>query len=214
MAEAHAVEARQVRRRFGRRDDVVRGHGQMDVLELDALQLRAELLELGERGANCRGIVGIEARVEEALGHADRDAVPRLVDELRVARHRLVERRRVARIESGHRFEQQRRVLGRLREHAGLVEARCERDHAVARHASVRRLEAGDAGRARPAGESSRPCPCPSPRARCARRPPRRSRPTSRPARARDPTDCARVRRSSSRSRSPSRTRPCSSCRA
>ena len=95
--------------------------------------------------SGCR-VVGVEPVVEEALGHADRDVVPRLVDDLRVARHGLVERRRVALVEAGHRFEQQRRVFGRLREHAGLIEARRERDHAVARHAPVRGLDARDAG--------------------------------------------------------------------
>jgi hypothetical protein len=145
VTKAHAVEARQIRRRLGRRDDVVRRHRQVNVLELDALQLGAELLELRERRPHGSRIVGVEAAVEEALGHADRDVLPRLADDARIGRHRLLERRRVALVEPGHRFEQQRCILRRLREHARLVEARGERDHAVARHAPVRRLEARDA---------------------------------------------------------------------
>ena len=144
MTETHPVEAREIRRRFGRRDDVIGGHGQMNVLELDGLQFRAELRELGERGAHRGRVLRLEP-VEEALGHADTDVVPLLADLERVLRHGLVERGRVALVEARHRFEQQCRVLGRLRQHAGLVEARRERDHAVAGHAPVGGLEAGDA---------------------------------------------------------------------
>ena len=61
-----------------------------------------------------------------------------------VIRHRLGDARRIARVVPRHRAEHERRVLGRLREHARLVEARCEGDHPVARDAPVGRLEAGE----------------------------------------------------------------------
>ena len=100
------------------------------------VELRAELLELRERGAHALPRRRRRARRRRTLGQADRAGRPSGSSTmLRVARHRLVERRRVARVEARHRLEQQRAVLGRLREHAGLVEARGERDHAVARHA-------------------------------------------------------------------------------
>ena len=62
---------------------------------------------------------------------------------------RTVRAGRIARIEAAHRAEQQRAVLGAARERAGLIEARRERDHAVARADAVRRLDPGDAGEAR-----------------------------------------------------------------
>ena len=78
--------------------------------------------------------------------------------------------------------EHQRRIFGARGDHAALIEARGERDHAVARHAAVRGLDArhtaqrgGLANRA--AGVRGR-----GQRARAARPPQPRSRPRSRPA--------------------------------
>ena len=91
---------------------------------------------------------------------------------------------------------------------------RGERDDAVARDGAVGRPQAdvaAERGRQldRAAGVGAeRPRREPAPRRRLPSRRP------SRPGRASGPTGCASARRRSSRSRSPSRTRRCSSCRA
>ena len=114
-----------------------------------------------------------------------------------------------------HVREQQRGVGDVAGERARLVERRREGDHAVARHRAVRRLEADDRRTARRAGGSSRRCRCRAPTGRGRRRPRRRCRPRSRPGtRVAVPRVAHRRRSRSSRSTSPSRTRPGSSCRA
>ena len=102
----------------------------------------------------------------------------------------------------------------RARQRPALVERGRERDHPVARDRAVGRLQARRCRTATPAGGSSRRCRCRSPTARGPPPRPPPSRRSSRPARAPGPRGCARGRSRSSRSTSPSRTRPCSSCRA
>ena len=89
-----------------------------------------------------------------------------------------------------------------------------ERDHPVARARAVGRLQADDPREARPAGGSSRRYRCRAPRARGPPRRPRRSRRRSRRGRAVCPTGSEPARTPSSRSTSPSQTRPGWSCRA
>ena len=110
--------------------------------------------------------------------------------------------------------EQQRGVGDRARQRTALVERRRERDHPVTRDRAIRRLQADDAAQRRRLADRAARCPSRSPTARA---PPQRLPPirrSSRRARARGPTGCARCRNRSSRSTSPSRTRPCSSCRS
>src|SRR5205809_6506480 len=72
MAVAHAVEARQVRRGFGRRDDVIRRDGEAAVGQADRNAFRAELLELRDRRFDCLAYVGSESLAEVLLGLADK----------------------------------------------------------------------------------------------------------------------------------------------
>ena len=149
VAVAHAIEARQVRRRFGRRDDVVHRHREADVGQRDVDGGCTERAKLGEGGVDRRRDVGVDPGAEILAGQAYANAGKRL----RAARHRqrarvvlswAVERRRVARIMAGHRIQQQREIVRGLRERPGLVEARRERDETVARADAVGRLEAAD----------------------------------------------------------------------
>ena len=113
-----------------------------------------------------------------------------------------------------HVAEQQRGVGHVAGERAALVERGGEGDHPVARDRAVGGLEARRSRTATPAGGSSRRCRCRSPTVRGRPRRPRPSRRSSRRGPAPGPTGSARGRSPSSRSTSPSRTRPCSSCRA
>ena len=77
-----------------------------------------------------------------------RKPVERLADRLGIARHRRVDRRRIERVVAGHHFQQQRRIFGRARQRADLVEAAGERHQTVAADAAVGRLQPGDAAQA------------------------------------------------------------------
>ena len=64
---------------------------------------------------------------------------------------------------AGQHFQQQRAIFGRLAHRPDLVEAAGEGDQAVAAHAAVGRLQAGDAAQAGRDSGSSRRCRCPRP---------------------------------------------------
>ncbi len=195
MAVAHAVETRQVRRGFRRRDHVVHGDRQLGLRQRDLDQRGAECFVLLQGGVDGGAHVVGEARAEVFLRQADAQAGERLARprrapsatssgrdsacSLRRRATRLVESRSS---KPAMALSSSAQSVGALRHRAALVERRGERDHAVARHAAVGRLDAGDAGERRRAGGSSRRCPCRSRRARDARPPPPPSRPTSRPA--------------------------------
>ena len=107
----------------------------------------------------------------------------------------------------------ERRVGGRPRDRADLIERRGERQQAVAGDAAVGRLQADDAAERRRLADRS--AGVGAERQRRAARGDRRRRAAARAARAcdRSPTDSARGRTRSSRWTIPSRTRRSSSCR-
>ena len=105
-----------------------------------------------------------------------------------------------------------RRVVHRCAEDANVVERRRERDEPEAADAAVRRLDADHT--AESAGwRTSRPSPSRVRSRRSLTRRPPPSRPMSRQARGPARADCASVRTRCARWTSPSRTRPCWSCR-
>ena len=110
-------------------------------------------------------------------------------------------------------FEEARRVLDGASERSDLVERRAERDEAVAADAAVGRLEADGAGERRRLPHRAAGVAAEPDERRVRPRPRRPSRRSIRPACGSRPTGCARGRTPSSRWTSPSRTRPCSSCR-
>ena len=126
---------------------------------------------------------------------------------------RLVDAGGVERVVAADHLVQQRRVEDGPGHRAGLVEGVGERDQAVARHPAVRRLHADRAGDG--AGLADRPAGVGAERERRLERRDRgrRTRRRSRRGSGRGPTGCGSGRRPSARSRSPSRTRPCWSCR-
>ena len=207
-AVADAVVAGEVARRLGGRDQVVGGDAVRRVREPHRLDRRAELAREVERRLERVQDAGLDPLAGQLLRHAEADARCRSVAVGSAHRLGQAERGRVARVGARHRAEQQRGVGGVARERARLVERRGERDHPVARDRAVGGLEADDAAQRRGLADRAAGVGPDRPR-HGARPPPRRpSRPTSRRARASGPTGSASGRRRSSRSRSPSRTRP------
>ena len=151
VAVAHAVVARQVRRRFGRGDHVVGGNRQGGVRQRDVDQGGAQLFILRQRAAHGRFHVLGQALAEILARHADAQARQGLIQVARkIFRHAALFRRqagRVALVEAGHGGEQQGAVFGRAGHRAALVQRRGKGDHAEARHAAIRRLDAGDAAK-------------------------------------------------------------------
>ena len=138
----------------------------------------------------------------EVLGLRDRD------------RLRQLDRRRVGRVAAGDDLVEARAVADGLRDRADLVEARGEGDDPGAADRAVGGPQADEAAERRRLLDRAARVGAERPRAPARRRPRPPSRPTSRRGRARGPTGCGSGRRPSSRWTSPSRTRPCSSCRA
>jgi hypothetical protein len=149
MAESHAVEARQVGRTLGRRDDVVRRHRQVDVGHVHFDRGRAERLEDCDRLPDPRTTVGVKTFVEVLPDDADLEALNRIAEFGDVIGHGLVQAGRIALVEARHDAKHSCGVFRGSRNHAGLVEARGERDHAVARYAAVGRLDADRTGQRR-----------------------------------------------------------------
>ena len=114
----------------------------------------------------------------------------------------------------GHGLEQQRGILGRARQHARLVEARGERDHAVARHAAVGRLDAREVGQRRRLADRAAGVGAGGRGREAGRHGGGRAARRAAGHALEVPGVLAPGRRSSSRWTSPSRTRPCWSCRA
>ena len=141
MAVAHAVEARQVRRGLGRRDDVVRGHGEAARGQVDRNTFRAELLELRECRFDRLTHFGGESIAEVLLGRADTKTRQRSVQFAAVILDSALDRGRIALVEPRHHVQKQRKVLGALRDRSSLIEAGGESDHAVPRHQTVSRLQ-------------------------------------------------------------------------
>ena len=218
VAVPDAVEARQVRRRFRRRDHVVHRDRQPDVRQREVDGRGAELAQLGERGVDRPGDVRVDPGAEILGGQADPDAGQRLgaalaCEQARVVLGRAVERRRVARIVARHRVQQQREVVRGAGE--GARPGRGSRRRRRARSASTRRRSVSARRRrtAPPAGGSSRRCRCRCPPAPAAPRRRPRCRRSCRRERSRGATGSSPGRNGTSRSTTPSRTRPCWSCR-
>ena len=121
---------------------------------------------------------------------------------------------RIAGVRARDHAQRERAVAHRAGERADLVERARERHRAVARDGAVGRLHADDA--AQRGGLADRAAGVGAERERRHRggHGSRRAAARAARARARDPRGCASGRRRSSRSTSPSRTRPCWSCRA
>ena len=109
---------------------------------------------------------------------------------------------------------QERRVEHRAADRADLVEGGRERDRAVAADRAVGRLHADRAGDGGGLADRAAGVAAEGERAPRTRRPRRRSHRRSRRGCGRGPTGCGSGRTRSTRSTSPSRTRPCWSCRA
>ena len=143
VTEAHAVVAREVRRRLGRSDHVVRRDGKRAVRERYIQERRTEPLEIENRFLDELPDIGVES-VAELLFH-DSDADPRQINSKcsRIVVRQPVHRCGIVGVVSGDRAERQCDVLGAAGEDPGLIEARCECDHTEPRDPTVGRLEPG-----------------------------------------------------------------------
>ena len=217
QAVAHAVVAREVRRGLGRRDEVVGRRARSSVCGSDGLDdLGAEPSSALDRRARTRSRTSGSTPCAEVLVAARRCAGPS-------------RRRRAAAIGSGSvdadvesrgswpaiTSSSERASRTVVRERADLVERRRERDQAVARHAAVGRLQADDAAERRRLADRAAGVGAERERRDAGRDRRRRAAATSRPG-TRVGSHGLRVGAvaRSSRWTSPSRTRPCSSCRA
>ncbi len=145
MTETHAVETRQVGRALGGRHHVIGRHRQVEVRQVDFRQAGALRFEHGQRFTDGIARCFVESLVEMLPHDADPQAFERPAQARQVIRHRVVDRGRVAFVETGHHAEQKCSILGRSGDDARLVQAGSEGDHAVARHAAVGRFQAGRA---------------------------------------------------------------------
>ena len=146
VAVAHAVEARKVGGRLGGGDDVIHRHGELRVRQLDLHAARTLRLEPPGRLLDRVAHAGVDAIAEILPGQADPQAPQVPLQRAAIVLPGALEAGRVARVEPGHDIHHGGQVGGALRERPALVERRGERDHAVARHHAVRRLEAADPG--------------------------------------------------------------------
>ena len=89
VAELDAVEAAQVGRGLGRRDDVVHRDGQLGARQADVNQRGAELFELLERSARGLEHACAHAFTEKFLGHANAQNPAKACRPLRQARGAL-----------------------------------------------------------------------------------------------------------------------------
>ena len=146
VAEAHAVETRQVGAGLGRGDHVVGRDGVLHVRQRDVLDGGAELFQLLDHGHDLLANARVQAGTEVLLGQADTQAGERLGQGCQVVIDRLIDAGRILGVETSHGAEQQRTVLGGAGQRAALIEAGGIGDHAPARDAAVGRLDAGEVG--------------------------------------------------------------------
>ena len=149
QAVADAIIASEVRRGFGRRDDVI---GRQRIFRMR----QADLDDLGARVAKPfdalvpQGVdVGGHAVDPIFLGNTDALAFEIARQSSFPIRHRQVERGRILRVEAGHGLEHDRAVADGPRHRPGLVERAGEGHDAPARAAAVGRLDPADAGEGR-----------------------------------------------------------------
>ena len=212
---ADSVVARQVGRRLGGRDHVVGGDPVRRMGQPDLHHLPAEL------GDAVQGAVEdlADARLDPLGVGAElaRHAEPQPL-QIRATRQlhllRQTERGRVAGVVADEVTQQQRRVGDRARQRTALVQRGGERDHAVAGDRAVGRLQSDDAAQRRRLTDRPAGVRADRPRREAGRHRSRRPSAGAAGNTLRVPRVAHDRRSRSSRSTSPSRTRPCSSCRA
>ena len=220
-AVADAVVAGEVGRRLGRRDDVVGREAVVRVRQADVLDRRARppRARRPPRGRAPRPPAPCRPRSTRAAGrgacHGARPRPRRRRPAARssVGRHRLGRRGRVAVVATGDGVQQRRRVPDVARERPDLVERAGEGDDPVAADPAVGRLEPDDAAQRRRLAD--RAAGVGADRQRGVEGGDGRRGPAAAATRARGPapTGWPSGRRPSARWTSPSRTRPCWSCR-
>ena len=111
IAVVDAVVAGQIARGFAGGDDVVRGDAVLAVRQRNLFDRRAERFVNLNRFADGRFDFAVEPGAEMLADQAEPQSAERLADRLRILRHGHIERRGIARIVAGDRFQQQARHL-------------------------------------------------------------------------------------------------------
>ncbi|MCY1411175.1 hypothetical protein D9M71_265570 [compost metagenome] len=132
IAEAYAIETRQVGRGLGRCDHIVRRDSVLHVRQADFLDHGAELFQLLDALVDQLGDAWVQAGTEVLLRQADAQAFERTVERRAVVGHRFIDAGGVLRVETGHALQQQGAVFGGARHRATLVETGGVGDHAPA----------------------------------------------------------------------------------
>ena len=99
-----------------------------------------------QRGRDRFAATLVQPFVEVLADDSDLQAFHRLRQAGNVVRHRVIDRRRIARIGTRHHAKQHRRILCRTGDDTGLVEAGRESNHAVTGNATVSRFDARRSG--------------------------------------------------------------------
>jgi len=102
VAEAHAVETRQVGRSFRRRDHVVRRNGVLVVRQADFLDHGAQAFQRLDAVVHQFGDTRVETGAEVFLRHADAQAFERGIQAAAVVRDWLIDACGVLRIKASH----------------------------------------------------------------------------------------------------------------
>ncbi len=108
MAVTHAVVARQIRARFGCRDDVINRHGVFGVRQGNFFDHRALPFDLANRVTHGSVDLWVHTRDEIFFRNADAQPLNAHLQIIAVVRHRPVRGSRVGGIVAGESFEQER----------------------------------------------------------------------------------------------------------
>ena len=138
MPVTHAVEARQVRRRFGSRDDVVRRDRVFGMRQRYRNDLASRFRQFLDCSFHCGANFRIESLAKIFFRNAEPQPFRRLPNLGLVIGDGNFGGSRVEFIASGDIAQQDGRVFHRLRQRTNVIKRRRKRDQSVARNAPVR----------------------------------------------------------------------------
>ena len=149
QAVANAVVARQIARRFGGAQNIIRRHPQIERGHIEGDDFCAKRFENPDRVSRfLRGFV-VQPVGEKLIGNADFAPDQRILEARREIFTRRIDRGRIAAIEVAQGGKPQRAIGGVAGDDSGLVETRGERNHSPTRDAPISRLDGGDAAKRR-----------------------------------------------------------------
>ena len=149
QAVAHAIVAGEIRRGFGRSDDIIGRQGVFRVRQRDVDDLGAGILQPGD-ALLPKGLDLFRHAIDAVfVRNADPHTLERLAERSFIIRHRQINRGRILGVDARHRFQQDGCIADVAGDRTGLIERRGESDNAPARAAAIGRLDADRAGEGR-----------------------------------------------------------------